>query len=63
MSKELVEIVRCKNCVHRPDKDGYPPEDDYLCPCVNPGDEYYSYCPEDDWFCAEGEEKEIDKNE
>lgn len=42
MSKELVEIVRCKNCIHRPIKgegvhDIDPPKDsrgdnDYACP-------------------------------
>ena len=61
MSKELVEVVRCKNCIHRPIKGEeddvrditYPPEnsrgyEDYTCPCLN-GD--------DEWFCAEGEAK------
>lgn len=57
MSKELVEIVRCKDCIHRPDEYGYPINDDYCCPCVNAGDEYYSWCPEDNWFCADGEAK------
>lgn len=67
MNKELVEIVRCKNCIHRPIKgegahDINPPRDgsyygDYTCPCLNAGDYWYSWYPSDDWFCANGESK------
>lgn len=70
MSKELTEIVRCKNCIHRPVKVGrdenrditYPPEDsrgykDFTCPCLNEDDYWYSWYPSDEWFCAEGEAK------
>ena len=70
MAKELVEIVRCKNCIHRPIKanshlhDINPPLDsrgwdDYTCPCLNEDDYWYSWCPPDDWYCADGEEKEV----
>ena len=49
MSKKLVEIVRCKNCIHRPIKGKdvldilVPPKDsrgyeDYACPCLNEDD-------------------------
>lgn len=70
MSKELVEIVRCKDCLHRPIKYGEddihdinPPLDsrgwdDYTCPCLNEDDYWYSWYPSDDWYCAAGEEKE-----
>lgn len=68
MAKELVEIVRCKDCVHRPNKNGCGPTieeqceglsievEDNTCPCIC-YDYYYSYQPQDDWFCANGEEK------
>lgn len=68
MSKELVEIVRCENCIHRPinHEDIYlivPPQnshgdEDYTCPCLNPDDERYSWYPSDKWFCAEGEARD-----
>lgn len=70
MGKELVEIVRCKNCIHRPIRDEdtldnnnvNPPKDshgyeDYTCPCLNEDDGWYSWYPSDDWFCADGEAK------
>lgn len=66
-SKELVEIVRCKNCIHRPIKgedthDIDPPQNsrgyvDYTCPCLNEDDYWYSWYPSDEWFCANGEVK------
>ena len=62
------QIVRCKNCKHRPEVkerkiygrvEKYPvfPEDS-ICPACNTSDSYYSWIPEDDWFCADGEPKE-----
>lgn len=67
MDKELVEIVRCKNCIHRPIKgenphDIDPPEtncgfEDYTCPCLNEDDYWHSWCPSDEWFCANGKAK------
>jgi len=67
MSKELVEIVRCKNCIHRPIKgedthDIDPPKNssgyvDYTCPCLNEDDYWYSWYPSDEWFCANGKAK------
>lgn len=60
------EIVRCKDCKHRPKEipfiTSYGEDDIYLeypkgskCPCRNTSDEYYSWNPSDDWYCAEGE--------
>ena len=57
------ELVRCKDCKHRPKKpdwanyeSGFDIEfPDGKCPCQCSGDEWYSWYPEDDWFCAEGE--------
>lgn len=70
MSKELVAIVRCNDCIHRPIKGEedairdltYPPKDsrgyeDFTCPCLNEDDYWYSWYPSDEWFCAEGELK------
>ena len=63
-SGKLVRVVRCKNCKHRPEK----PNDykngfgldfpDNKCPCQC-ADGWYSWYPRDDWFCAEGERKDI----
>ena len=63
-----VEIVRCKDCIHRGHLEptdavfsgGFSiifPQQDYRCParCEDP---YYNWCPDDDWFCANGERKE-----
>lgn len=54
------ELVRCKDCKHRP----IMPEDyengfdlvfpDEKCPCQCE-DGWYSWMPDDDWFCANGE--------
>lgn len=73
MGKELVEIIRCKNCIHRPIQgengvhDINPAKDsrgdeDYTCPCLNGTDYWYSWYPSDDWFCAEGESKDEIQN-
>ena len=62
------EIVHCKDCKHRPREipfvTSYGGHDTYLeypegskCPCRNSDDEYYSWNPDDDWFCADGERK------
>lgn len=52
------EIVRCKDCIHKPlweDGGVRFPDDD--CPCYCP-DIYYSWIPEDDWFCGNGKRAE-----
>ena len=61
VKQEVVgELVRCKECKHRPSGDGanhnieFP---DDLCPCQCE-DFWYSWIPSDDWFCADGERRE-----
>lgn len=56
----VVEVVRCKDCKHRPSGDGanhnieFP---DDLCPCQCE-DFWYSWMPTDNWFCGNGERRE-----
>ena len=61
--KEQKAVVRCKDCKHRPKepnwethKSGFDIEfpEGSKCPCQC-SDDYYSWYPEDDWFCANGE--------
>lgn len=60
--KEQPEIVRCKDCKHRPKQTepsktyGFSIEfpEGSKCPCQC-DDGYYSWYPKDDWFCADGE--------
>lgn len=55
------EIVRCKDCIYRPvavpRKRGqgfdYEFPKDGACPCQC-DDDWYSWMPDDDWFCANG---------
>lgn len=58
---DAVEVVRCKDCKHRPtatdDEDMEYEFPDEKCPCQCE-DCWYSWMPKDDWFCAEGERKE-----
>ncbi len=69
----LIEIVTCRECKHKPIK--YDPEgDDFgfnlvspngydnLCPCLNTDDGFYSYMPEDNFFCAFGERRADENN-
>ena len=57
------ELILCKDCIHRPYKNPNEDEynavasDDWVCPCVVEDDQFYSYIPEDDFFCAKGERK------
>ena len=66
---DVVEVVRCKDCVHRPEaSDGVTsgvrveaPRDeegwhDDTCPYLC-GDPWYNEIPNDDWFCHLGERK------
>ena len=62
-----VQVVRCKDCKHRPKEpdfksfeNGFDIEfpEGSKCPCQCSGDKYYSWYPEDDWYCAEGERRE-----
>lgn len=60
---DVVEVVRCGDCKHRPEKpekydDGFDLAfPDEVCPCYCDGDPFYSRYPEDDWFCPNGESK------
>ncbi len=58
------EIIRCKNCKHRPKRleegkgEGFNLEfPDYKCPCQC-DDGWYNWMPDDNWFCATAERKE-----
>lgn len=59
--QEPVKLVMCKDCKHRPIKKDngtiVPPGDDEKCPCLC-DDEFYSWIPRDDFFCANGERRE-----
>lgn len=70
-NKYVQELVRCKDCKHRPKEipfvTSYGDHDTYLefpkgskCPCRNSSDDFYSWNPDDDWFCADGEQKDGD---
>ena len=68
---DVVEVVRCKDCVHRPvlvnlgENAGHSVRcpryldgfSDYTCPylCSDP---WYNEMPEDDWFCHLGERED-----
>lgn len=63
---KLPEIIRCKDCKHRPiEKYGeiMPPKedgwDDLKCPCLCE-DYFYSWRPKDDWYCANAERRTDD---
>ena len=65
MLKEQEAVVRCKDCKHRPVKpDDYETGFDLefpngKCPCQC-DDGYYSWYPNDNWFCADGERRTSD---
>ena len=54
------ELVRCGECKYRPHLDKkeefpvFPIQGRCPCECE---DYYYSWIPNDDWFCADGERK------
>ena len=53
----VVKLVRCKDCKHRPTGDATRHElefPDWECPCQCE-DYWYSWMPDDNWFCANGE--------
>ena len=60
---DAAEVVRCKDCKHRPKEnrslDGFIyvefPEEE-ICP-FNCEDPFYNQMPEDDFFCARGERR------
>lgn len=72
-NEDVVEVVRCKDCKHRPvmvwsevydDFDVLAPvvdgKEDWRCPCLIEDDPYYSWSPNDNWFCGNGERRESD---
>lgn len=63
----LIEIVPCEECKHRPIKDdpdgtdyGFnivePTDGDDVCPCLVE-DGWYSWMPEDNFYCGRGERR------
>lgn len=65
---DVVEVVRCKDCKHRP----YSTEPgktygltieapDGRCPCHNEDDGWYSWVPDNEFFCFYGERKEVEE--
>lgn len=66
----LIEIVTCGECKHRPIKDdpngadyGFnivePNDGDDICPCLVE-DGWYSWMPEDNFYCGRGERRNDD---
>lgn len=63
--REVVELIRCKECKHRPklsdengERYGFNVEEvSERCPCVCE-DGWYSWMPPDDFYCGYGERKE-----
>ena len=60
------EIIRCKDCKYFPEGTGvnndleFPEE--FKCPCECE-DYWYSWKPDDDWYCANGKRKEEKEHE
>lgn len=57
---DAVPVVRCKDCKHRGyliGKEKKYPDDVCKAQCY---DNYYSWIPGDDWYCANGERREDD---
>ena len=63
-AEDVRPVVYCRDCIHRPyssepgKTSGFAveaPDRECKCPCFNPDDGYYSWIPEDDFFCADGE--------
>ena len=59
---DVVEVVRCIDCKYRPygEEHDYQFPQDYRCPCQC-DDNWYSWMPDDDFFCKNGERKEEEK--
>lgn len=61
---EAVPVVRCNDCKHRPERtEGAEYYEDLVfpdevCPCQC-DDYFYSWMPDGDWFCKNGERKEV----
>lgn len=68
----LIKIVTCKECKHRPIKDdpdgadyGFnivePTDGDDICPCLVE-DGWYSWMPNDNFYCGRGERRNDELN-
>lgn len=66
-SADVVEVVRCNECIHKPngytDDDvlrypNFPHEENNPCPCQVYEDKWYSWIPNDDFYCSYGERKD-----
>ena len=60
------EIIRCKDCKHRPfdgeDTQGFGIEfPDEMCPCQC-DDFWYNWRPDNEWFCANAERRTDGQN-
>ena len=61
--QEVGELIRCKDCKHRPTINGEYENGFSLefptsrCPCQC-DDGWYNWMPDDDWYCANGERKD-----
>jgi len=59
MPSEQPEIIRCKDCKHKPNVRGVNHDisfPDEVCPCQCE-DYWYSWMPKDDWYCANAERR------
>ena len=57
INSEVAEVIRCKDCIHKPTGSGANHEiefPDTVCPCQC-DDYWYSWKPDEDWFCANAE--------
>lgn len=54
------EIIRCKDCKHKPSGNATIIFPDDKCPCKCE-DYWYSWIPRDDWYCGNAERKEVTK--
>lgn len=56
------ELIRCRDCKHRPiGGEAYNHTlifPDECCPCNCVDDNWYSWMPDDNWFCGNGGRKE-----
>lgn len=66
---DVAHVVYCKDCIHRPystepgKTNGFAveaPDRECKCPCFNSDDGWYSWIPDDYFFCADGERRGAD---
>lgn len=56
---DAVPVVRCKDCIHKPQENAkhFAVFPDETCPCRS-DDPWYSWVPQDNFYCAYGERRE-----